>query len=145
MVLLAAYAAYTYLTPPLDGGEQQEQVGQLKDFVKKSSRLIQKGELSKRQDHSINMAETGWRRNPFQAPPLEEKEEGKKEIAVGNELIYSGFLEGGKSRIAIINGLEYQVGESLQGDEFIVQSISPDHVVLGVRGKSQTVTVPFSE
>ncbi|MFO7761818.1 MAG: hypothetical protein R6V20_09435 [Desulfobia sp.] len=149
MALLVVYTGYSYLyeSPADKDGDNGRSTGELNKFVKETSLLLREGELSEVQAYSIRRAEAGWQRNPFYAPPLKEEKEskGKKDNAVDKKFIYSGFLEGGGKRIAIINGLEYEVGETLGGDKFVLQGILPGHVVIGVREKKQTMSVPIME
>lgn len=146
MVLLAIYGGYTYLfdSPAGTGRDEARQTGELNRFVEETSRLIKAGKLSRQEEHSLSRTESAWQRDPFYAPALETREH-EKEIKVEEEFVYSGFLEGGGTRIAIINGLEYEAGETLQGERFVLQGISPGQVVIGIMGEKQTLTVPFSE
>jgi hypothetical protein len=47
-------------------------------------------------------------------------------------LIYSGFIETPQRRVAIINGIEYIVGEMLDKSKFVVRHIDAQRVVLGI-------------
>lgn len=58
--------------------------------------------------------------------------------AAANQLIYSGFLAMGTDLIAIINGMDYRIGEQING--FTVASISQEAIV--VSQKDATFTVP---
>lgn len=60
--------------------------------------------------------------------------------AAANQLIYSGFLAMGTDQIAIINGMDYRIGEQVNG--FTVTSISQE--AIGVSQKDATFTVPAS-
>lgn len=146
MAALVLYTGYTYLFQPSSGdnGDQRPQIQELKDFVRETNRLIKENELGKRRSYSLNRAKEDWQRNPFYHPPLEEGE-GKEDVEVEGKFVYSGYLESGETRMAIINGLEYESGESLKGGGFVLQSISPDRVIISVTGKEQTITVPIRE
>ena len=47
---------------------------------------------------------------------------------------YTGYVEIGTKRLAIINGEEYETGDRITGSPFTVQSISPEQVRLGDAG-----------
>lgn len=54
-----------------------------------------------------------------------------------SQLIYSGFLAMGTDSIAIINGMDYRVGDMVDG--FTVTAISPEAVELLQRGITFTI------
>ncbi len=143
--ILAVYTGYIYLfKSPSDGGRDNPmQYGELKTFTEETSLLLNSGKLLEQGIYSIDQAESKWQRNPFFAHIIEtEKEE---DVVVEKTFTYSGFLESGGTRIAIINGLEYEAGETLNEEGFVLQGVSPERVVIGIMGKKQTLSVPFSE
>jgi hypothetical protein len=63
-----------------------------------------------------------------------------------SEAIYTGFLRMGEKKLAIINGMEYEAGDILEPDGFIIRSISPSRVVIAPAGKKKkTLTLPMEE
>lgn len=59
--------------------------------------------------------------------------------------VYSGFIELGETRLAVINGQEYHEGDDLPQSDFVLVSIEPGSVTLK-RNKSQDrITVPYIE
>jgi hypothetical protein len=46
-------------------------------------------------------------------------------------LVYSGYIETPQRRVAIINGIEYIVGELLDKSQLVIRHIDPQRVVLG--------------
>ncbi|HMO04891.1 MAG TPA: hypothetical protein PKC67_05255 [Kiritimatiellia bacterium] len=59
-----------------------------------------------------------------------------------SEFRYTGFMQFGESRLAIVNGREYRTGETITATDFIVETIEPSQVIL-VAGKGRRVTVPL--
>lgn len=55
----------------------------------------------------------------------DEKEKNKPKLPS-----YTGFMELGSERLAIVDGFEYMVGDVLEGGKRRVVEIEPDHVVL---------------
>ena len=47
---------------------------------------------------------------------------------------YSGYLEMAGVKIAIINGMEYEIGDDIVGGPYILRDINPGKVVIGVKG-----------
>jgi hypothetical protein len=61
-------------------------------------------------------------------------------------MIYTGFLRMDDKRLAIINGMEYEVGDSLEPGGFVIRSISAGRVVIAPPGKKKkTITLPMEE
>jgi len=44
------------------------------------------------------------------------------------QYVYSGFMEMNGRKIAIINGIDYQLGEQVDG--YLLETIQPEHVIL---------------
>ena len=61
------------------------------------------------------------------------------------EFVYTGYLEVGRKRMAIINGMEYREGEALDIKGFVLKSVSPTKVVIENRGIGATLNVPLQE
>ncbi|WP_300163070.1 hypothetical protein [Solidesulfovibrio sp.] len=56
---------------------------------------------------------------------------------------YSGYVELGTGRLAVVDGLEYQVGDTLESGGYKVASITPDMVVLESLGNGQRIEIPY--
>ena len=56
---------------------------------------------------------------------------------------YTGYVELGSGRLAIVDGIEYQVGDNLEGGGYKVAAISPDQVVLEILANGNRVEVPY--
>jgi hypothetical protein len=76
---------------------------------------------------------------------VEEVPEQKTVTPTRTGFIYTGYLELGKTKLAVINGLEYSVGESLDPNGLYVKSISPHHVVIGKVDGLETIQLPLRE
>jgi hypothetical protein len=48
--------------------------------------------------------------------------------------VYSGYLEASHRKLAIINGMEYEVGDTLLPSGYVVQRISPFRVIIQKQG-----------
>ncbi len=86
----------------------------------------------------VSAAERPWDRNPFFA---REKASGRK-----SEFTYSGYLESGGRGLAIINHIEYQVGEELESRQgYFVKEITPSRVVIENRPAKTEIAVPLHD
>ena len=59
--------------------------------------------------------------------------------------IYTGFLQVGNKKMAVVNGLEYEQGEELEPGGFVLLDIFPRKLVIGAKGKLQQITVAMQE
>ncbi len=87
----------------------------------------------------VRSAESDWDRDPF----YEEKTASLTIEGLG--LKYSGYLEIGRKKIAIINNIGYEIGDKLEIAEYIVKYISPSAVVIEGEMKGMRVTIPLLE
>ena len=104
--------------------------------------------LSKNQAYALQKAQEQWERDPLIQiePKAPEQVEDQPEPVLTTKAIYTGFLRMGDKRLAIINGMEYEIGDILEPDGFIVRSISPSRVVIAPPGKKKkTLTLPMEE
>ena len=53
------------------------------------------------------------------------------------KISYTGYMEMGDIKFAIINGLEYVAGDRLEKGDYIVSSITPSRVVIVTTGRSK--------
>jgi hypothetical protein len=83
----------------------------------------------------IQKAEAAWKQDPFmvirkpQAPPAE-KSLAKETTRPLPAMTYSGFLEIGSKRLAIINGMEYEAGDKLSAGGVTIKSVLPNKVIM---------------
>jgi hypothetical protein len=96
----------------------------------------------------VRRAESGWPRDPF----LEGRVYNRwfsKEVAAPAEkvpFVYTGYLEVNGRRMAIINGMEYKVGDPLEVEGYFVKSISPAKVAVHQKaGDRRTLEIPIQE
>jgi hypothetical protein len=99
-------------------------------------------------------AEDPWGKDPFidstaplkkQLPQAASAQEEAVASAPALSFAFSGFLQMGATRMAIINGLEYAVGESLGTSGYVVRGITPKQVVIGKLNSSETIVVPLRD
>jgi len=119
----------------------------LNAFVIKVAENTTRG-LSSNQAYVLQKAAAKWQRDPLvQIEP--QTSVAKEEISqpvLTTKMTYTGFLRMGDKRLAIINGMEYEAGDILEPDGFIVRSISPRRVVIAPPGaKKKTIILPMEE
>lgn len=114
------------------------------ELIQKIQRELQEHALSEPETTILTKAALEWGKNPFL---------GKKLLPLGQmnrfdpseakDFSYSGYIIAGNRKLAIINGLEYAVGERLITGGYMVRHIYPEAVILESTGAPGTVSIPF--
>lgn len=103
---------------------------------------LKKGELTDREERVLSAAATPWLRNPLRDYPLlTRRREADPELLPQ----YTGYIDIGSQPIAIIDGRDYRAGEMIEGGEFQLSQIHPDHIKLLRRGATEPVDVPLEQ
>ena len=115
-----------------------DQLENLNAFITKVAEASRAG-LSKEDKYIISRAELAWKQDPLTTVELTDRPEDeinrqKKQIiqTTGPQLnvSYTGFMQMGDKKFAIIDGLEYTAGDELVQGGFKVRSITPRQVVI---------------
>ena len=149
MLIVVVYGVYTlfFSSPSETKISSQQDLETLNTFVAKIADKAKSG-LSKKQSYVLQKAKTKWKQDPLiqmrEAPKVEEEETIMP--ATKSKIVYTGFLQMGNKRLAIISGMEYEAGDKLEPGGFIVRNINPNHVVLGTSNTGkQTFIIPMEE
>jgi len=152
MVLAVLYGGYEFFYAPFSntGIERPAQKeARLDKFVTEVAVRLKEKDVSKTDKFIITRAKEAWAGDPFLRRELPVVSEVKQEHVEASTLnvnfTYSGYMEMGRQRMAVINGMEYAVGEALEPGGYIVNSISPSQVVIGVKETNQTIILPAAE
>jgi|WetSurMetagenome_2_1015567.scaffolds.fasta_scaffold338763_2 hypothetical protein len=154
MVIAIIYGGYDFLLSKPKKTSVQNPAGnslELSSFVTEFTAGIAK-ELPKKIDtYIVSRAEAKWAGNPFSDTKLYTSWKITKEPAVPavalqkNIFSYTGYMEGGARKIAIINGTEYSIGEALEIPGYSVKEIYPSRVVILNKRDKKTISVPLQE
>ncbi len=111
------------------------------EFAATTRRSVARLRLTPEEQFVLDRTIADWPDSPFfdrpdAARPLAEKPQ---------DVRYTGYLHVGTTRLAIINGREYRVTETVEATDFVVESIDADHVVLGAKGGGRRVSVALKE
>jgi hypothetical protein len=153
-VLALIYGVYiVFIEPQAQQPTFKTSKNQLEDlnaFITKVAAATKDG-LSERDSEIIARAEKAWVRDPLirmRKPVQAEKEtqQAEQETEPQGVILYTGYLEMGTMRLAIINGNEYAAGDTLEQGGYIVRSISPSQIVLATTdGTKNMFIVPLQE
>jgi len=149
MILSIIYGAYIYFTgssQKINNFSSLRNNSELFEFASTVKKKITLQNIPLQSAYILKTAGTQWLTDPFvisQKPLTKEKytntiSKTVKKVPPKNiDLTYMGYLEINKKRLAIINGIEYEKGESLYlKKNFYVRSISPNRVVIGKLGQA---------
>jgi hypothetical protein len=151
MVLAVVYGVYTlyFSAPrevPVSSGDKELEA--LNSFITKVAEKT-KTSLSKEQTYILQKARAEWKQDPLvQIRPklTREEQEASQPLVLNSKISYTGFLEMGDKRLAIINGIEYEAGDRLEPSGLVVRTINPNHVVVAAPDrKNKTVILPMEE
>ena len=147
-LLVAIFGIFQFIKPkPETAPRDQSSVrsADSRELIQKIETELQKEALNESETTVLAKAALEWSRDPFV---------GKKLLPLGDanrfddsgakDLLYTGYIISGNRKLAIINGLEYMVGDRLITGEFILRHIHPETVVLESTGAPGTVSIPFA-
>jgi hypothetical protein len=150
MLLTVTYGVYTVFfegkakpreTATISATKQLEN---LNAFITKVAEASRAG-LSKNDEYIIQLAEAEWKQDPLISAELKDRPESEIQKATrvtrvptpDLNIAYTGFMQMGDKKFAIINGLEYASGDRLEQGDYIVRSITPRQVVIVSTGRSK--------
>jgi hypothetical protein len=142
MAATALLGGYLYVGPlptgSLQGLDKQSDVTAI-DFAQKVIQKLKEDTSLTKDLFTIRSAERKWEKDPFLKNDTMLSDTQQREVtddATGTadtqmNLVYTGFLEVGTQRLAIINGIEYASGEAIDGQGHYVRRIHPHQVEIG--------------
>lgn len=96
----------------------------------------------------IGKAESNWRKDPFLERSSYKEwaiRESSANASKTAKIIYSGYVDAGKKKMAIINGVEYSVGEKLEMEGYILKNITPSKVRIENRNTGSELEITIQE
>jgi len=141
MAVAILYAAYEILGPRLGMKGPAKTAAPKADvakFVSDATTGIAADTAGELEVYAAVRAETPWGRDPFIERAAYSEyaalQEGmmKAKAASGKPITfaYTGYLDAGKRRVAIINGVEYVAGEPLVEEGYVLRAIDKAKVVI---------------
>lgn len=147
-IVVILYGAFEWLT----GGKKQKDAKEIEPVVKSNYLSSITGDLMKTpvnlaDAYIVGRAEADWGKNPFweKGSYMEwaRRDDTKTKDDPASKIIYSGYVDAGKKKMAVINGLEYSVGEKLETGDYVLKKITATKVFLSnkSRGKELEITI----
>jgi hypothetical protein len=103
--------------------------------------------------YTIKRVEEEWLRDPFYEPSNDREEAAAKEAArvealsaaAKSQLHYTGYVDTGRKKIAVINGNEYSIGETLDVGGFVLKNVDPVKIIITNKENRMTLEIPLKE
>ncbi len=150
MAIAILYAAFDYLTSGKKDPKEEtgQKTAELNTFVTDLTTSLGKDTSKNLGVLVFARAEKEWTQDPFldsKAFRLWTESKAPAKIAPKVEFAYTGYLEVGGKRMAIINGVEYREGEALDVPGFVLKTVAPTRVAIEDRATKKLLNFPLQE
>jgi hypothetical protein len=150
--VIVLYGAYEFIFASSSRKVRNERKSnpiEINSFVSELTNELKTDSSEGTNAYVISRAEAEWQRNPFLEKGIY-KEWASREGAAGKHVatakfIYSGYVDSGKKKMAIINGLEYNVGEKLEIDGYVLKKITNSNVIIANRDTGNEIEITIQE
>ena len=146
--LFVLYAAYEYLIarPAAKKAKDEADSAQVDTVVNDLKKDLIKNIVAGVDAYIITKAEANWEKNPFWERQAYREWAAKDGTGSSQDkIIYSGYVDSGKRRLAVINGYEYREGEKLEMEGYLLKSIKPSRVLIVNKNTGNEIEVPIQE
>jgi hypothetical protein len=148
--LAILYVGYEYLIagPARQQAETGIKPAKVENFVSGVVGDISKEKLTEFDQYVINRVPKDLGKSPFLSRDIYRVWVVREGSAVGGEaakIIYSGYVDSGRGRIAVLNGLEYRVGETLEIEGYVLKQVTPSKVLILNKNTGNSLEIPLQE
>jgi len=159
MLLVVFYGAYGFFSTGRKGQavvDTAKKASDLNAFIGDITLALTKEAASPVDAYMIKRAEAEWLRDPFYEPKNDREDAIAKEeahaqqveaaaTALKGQLNYTGYLDMGLKKIAIVNGNEYVTGDALDVGGYVLNGIYPTKIVIYNKATRLTIDIPLQE
>lgn len=150
--IFVLYAGYVYLIADRHKGEKAvpgNSPARIESVVSGVGDELTRNKLSDFDHYVITRAQTDWGKTPFLKKDLYRmwlaKDSKGKDGMAAAPIIYSGYVDTGKSKLAVLNGIEYRVGEELKEEGYVLKKIMSSKVVIFDKRAGNNLEIPLQE
>lgn len=148
-IIYGIYILFFAASPRLTANHTDKNAEETKTMVLDLVKGLTKDDTSKRDIYIITSAAAKWVREPFLTSEhrlVSGKGEANESAAPTTiDLLYTGFLQAGDKRLAVINGMEYEMGEHIDAGNYTVKNITPKQTVVIRNQDGVTLALPLQE
>ncbi len=144
------FAAYSFMSggkTPKDAKESNP-AGK-DDYISRLAGDLMKSSVTVADAYIVSRAEADWGKNPFwEKGSYREwaiRDEVKSKDDPAAKIIYSGYIDVGKKKMAVINGLEYSVGDKLEVEGYVLKKITAAKVVINNKARGSELEILLQE
>jgi len=155
MLVVVAFGAYEMLFAPKPGSTPLQAAPQglepLNAFISKVATASQESGLSESDAYIIKLAKTAWAKDPMlvipkKAAPQPVEPVKKAEPPATVNLVYTGYMQMNDKALAIVNGMEYETGDTIEPGALLIKRIYPNKIeVVATERGGKTYTIPLTE
>lgn len=160
MLLAILYGAYELLFTGRKGPAAPvtaQSGADMTTFITEMSAVLGKDAPSQIDAQAIQRAEAEWLRDPFTPPrndPQWAAAQAAPQAAAGSgaaagpakaSFNYTGYVDTGHKKIAIVNGNAYAAGDALDVEGYVLKGVTPSRITLFNRASGRTLDVPLQE
>jgi len=153
MLLSVVYGAYSlFIEPSLKKSKEtasKKSTATLDGLVAEIAESIAGRGSSENGAYVLAQAEADWGKDPFLQTEWGLRDIGDEAFpdtaTLASQFVYSGYLKMGGRGIAIINGMEYEVGEAIDEAGYKIKQISASKVVLEITGSGKDFVLLLTE
>lgn len=138
-------------TPMPNSSTASEHSAAIQELVKKVHDTLAEETVTETEKYIIAKAEAGWKQDPF-LEIIPEKRAAAKAAGPGAgepekkvNIRYTGYIEMGDLRMAILNGQEYEPGEEILPGGYILREVTPDQVIVEAKADKSKITIKIVE
>lgn len=149
--LFILYAGYEYLIagPASKKVKTSTESVNINTSISEMTKDLGKDKITDFDAYVIRRMEADWGKNPFWKKDLYKEWVNREGVAKGNgvlaKIIYSGYVDSGRNKMAVINGLEYRIGEQLELEGYVLKQITPSRVLIFNKYTGNEEEIPLQE
>jgi len=151
--LFVLYAGYEYLIAGPTSKKVKTSASadsvKVETFTGRITKDLGKDNIDDLDKYVIRRMETAWGKNPFWKKDSYKAWVNREGVAKGSgvlaKIIYSGYVDSGKNKMAIINGFEYRIGEQLEIEGYVLKQITPSKVLIFNKNTGNKEEIPLQE
>ena len=148
--LFVLYAGYQYLIagPASKKVKTSTESVNINTSITGITKDLGKDKITDFDAYLVKRMEADWGKNPFWKKDLYKEwvnREGVAKVGVLAKIIYSGYVDSGKIKLAVINGFEYRIEEQLEIEGYVLKQIMPSKVIIFNKNTGNKEEIPLQE